>query len=131
MSYKEGLCSVRLSFSVVLLVVQYRSGIESINRELNISLIYECRCDERLKDKAEGCTRLTYTKKMFKKNVYYESLKRELKTKAINECRCDERLKTRVEESTLLTCPRLVAELEHLKIETRLKDEMLSNEFTL
>ena len=56
--------------------------------------------------------------------VYYESLKRELKTKPINECRCDERPQTRVEESTLLVCPRLVVELEHLKIETRLIDEM-------
>ncbi len=60
--------------------------------------------------------------------VYYESLKRELKTKPINECRCDERLKTRVEESTLLGCPRLVTELEHLKIETRLIDEMFVSE---
>jgi hypothetical protein len=60
--------------------------------------------------------------------VYYGSLKRELKTKPINECRCDERLKTGVEESTLLACPRLVAELEHLKIETRLIDEMFASE---
>ncbi len=60
--------------------------------------------------------------------VYYESLKRELKTKPINECRYDERLKTKVEESTRLTCPRLVAELEHLKIETRLIDEMFASE---
>ena len=60
--------------------------------------------------------------------VYYESIKRELKTKPINECRCDERLKTRVEESTLLGCPRLFAELEHLKIETRLIDEMFASE---
>jgi hypothetical protein len=35
--------------------------------------------------------------------------------------------KTRVEESTLLGCPRLVAELEHLKIETRI-DEMFPRE---
>ena len=48
--------------------------------------------------------------------VYYESLKREVKTKPIKECRCDERLQTRVEESTRLGCPRLVTELEHLKI---------------
>ena len=61
-------------------------------------------------------------------DVYYESLKREVKTKPINECRCDERLKTRVEESTRLTCPRLVVELEHLKIETRLIDEMFASE---
>ncbi len=63
-----------------------------------------------------------------KQVVYYESLKRELKTKPINECQCDERLKTRVEESTRLTCPRLVAELEHLKLETRLIDEMFVSE---
>ena len=60
--------------------------------------------------------------------VYYESLKRELKTKPIKECRCDERLQTRVEESTHLACPRLVAELEHLKIETRCLDEMFPSE---
>jgi hypothetical protein len=34
---------------------------ETIKRELNRSLIYECRCDERLKAKAEGSTRLVYT----------------------------------------------------------------------
>ena len=60
--------------------------------------------------------------------VYYESLKREVKTKPINECRCDERLQTQVEESILLGCPRLVAELEHLKIKTRLIDEMFPSE---
>ena len=60
--------------------------------------------------------------------VYYESLNRELKTKPINECRCDERLQTRVEESTRLVCPQLVVELEHLKIETRLIDEMFASE---
>ncbi len=32
-----------------------------INRESNIRLIYEYRCDERLKAKSEGSTRLTYT----------------------------------------------------------------------
>ena len=36
--------------------------------------------------------------------------------------------RTRVEESTRLACPRLVAELEHLKIETRLIDEMFPSE---
>ena len=60
--------------------------------------------------------------------VYYESLKRELKTKPIYEFRCDERLKTKVEESTRLACTLLVAELEHLKIETRLIDEMFASE---
>jgi hypothetical protein len=60
--------------------------------------------------------------------VYYESLKRELKTKPIYEFRCDERLKTKVEESTRLTWTLLVSELEHLKIETRLIDEMFASE---
>ena len=60
--------------------------------------------------------------------VYYESVKRELKTKTIYGFRCDERLKTKVEESTRLTCTLLCAELEHLKIETRLIGEMLASE---
>ena len=34
---------------------------ETIKRKLNRRLIYECRCDERLKIKAEGSTRLAYT----------------------------------------------------------------------
>jgi hypothetical protein len=34
---------------------------ETINRKTNRILIYECRCDERLKVKTEGPTRLTYT----------------------------------------------------------------------
>jgi hypothetical protein len=34
---------------------------ETIKRELNRRLIHECRCDERLKAKAEGSTRLAYT----------------------------------------------------------------------
>jgi hypothetical protein len=32
-----------------------------IKRELNTRLIYECRCDGRLKGKAEGSTRLVHT----------------------------------------------------------------------
>ncbi len=36
---------------------------ESIKRELNKKLILECRCDARLKSKAEGSTRLAYTEK--------------------------------------------------------------------
>jgi hypothetical protein len=55
--------------------------------------------------------------------VYYESLKRTLKTKTIYGYRCDERLKSNVEESTRLACTPLCAELEHLKIETRLTSE--------
>ncbi len=56
--------------------------------------------------------------------VYYESINRELKTRPIYECRCDERLKIKAEESTRLTYTGLLGELEHLKIETRLIDEM-------
>ena len=40
-----------------LFVVYY----EWIKQELKIKPIYECRCDERLKTKAEESTRLTYT----------------------------------------------------------------------
>jgi hypothetical protein len=42
----------------------------------------------------------------------------------IYECRCDERLKTKAEESTRLGYTGLFGELEHLKTETRLIDEM-------
>ena len=59
--------------------------------------------------------------------VYYESIKRELKIRPIYECRCDERLKTKVEESTRLAYTGLLGELEHLKIKTRLIDEMFES----
>ena len=61
-----------------------------------------------------------------KNNVYYESRKRELKTRPIHECRCDERLKTKSEKSTHLTNTGLLGELEHLKIKTRLINEMFA-----
>jgi hypothetical protein len=54
-------------------------------------------------------------------------MKRELKTRTIHECRCDERLKTKVEESTCLVYTGLLGELEHLKIEKRLTDEMFAS----
>ena len=57
--------------------------------------------------------------------VYYESIKPELKIRGIYECRCDERLHTKTKEFTRLTYTGLVVELEHLKIETRLIDEMV------
>ena len=38
---------------------------ESIKRELNRRRIYKCRCEERLKAKAEGSTRLTYTGRVY------------------------------------------------------------------
>ena len=51
-------------------------------------------------------------------------MKRELKTRPIYECRYDERLKTKAEESSRLVSTGFLGELEHLKIETRLIDEM-------
>ena len=58
---------------------------------------------------------------------YYESIKRDLKTIPIYECRYDERLKTKSEESIRLTYTGLLGELEHLKIKTRLIDEMFAS----
>jgi hypothetical protein len=52
-------------------------------------------------------------------------MKRKVKTRPVYDCRYDERLKTKPEESTLLVYVGLLEELEHLKIETRLIDEML------
>jgi hypothetical protein len=60
-------------------------------------------------------------------DVYYESIKRELKTRPIYKCRCDKRLKTKDEESTRLTYTGFLGELEHLKIKTRLIDEMFTS----
>ena len=59
--------------------------------------------------------------------VYYESMKRELKTRPTYECHCDERLKTKAEASERLTYTELIVELEHLKIETTLLDEILAS----
>ncbi len=59
--------------------------------------------------------------------VYHESRNRKLKTRPIYECRSDERLKTESENSTRLTYTGLLGELEHLKIKTRLINEMFAN----
>ena len=59
--------------------------------------------------------------------VYYESMNRELKTRPVYECRYDERLKTKGEEYTLLVYTGLLVELEHMKIETTLIDEMFAS----
>ena len=59
--------------------------------------------------------------------VYYETINRELKIKPISECRYDERLKTKDEESTRLIYTGLFGDLEHLKIKTRLIDEMFAS----
>ena len=69
-----------------------------------------------------------YKLELLTRVVYYDSLKREVKTKTINGFRYDERLKPKVEESTRLGCTLLCAEPEHLKIETRLIDEMFASE---
>jgi hypothetical protein len=62
----------------------------------------------------------------YEKVVYcYESINRELKIKPIYECRCDGRLQTK--RFTRLSYTGLVVELEHLKIETRLIDEMFAS----
>jgi hypothetical protein len=59
--------------------------------------------------------------------VSYESRKRELQTRRMYECRCDERPKTKAEKSTLLGYTGFLGELEHLKIKTRLIDEMFAS----
>ncbi len=56
-SYQFILPTTRVHDQTLKLIVYY----ESIKGGLNIRLIYECRCDERLKSKPEGSTRLTYT----------------------------------------------------------------------
>jgi hypothetical protein len=53
-----------------------------------------------------------------------ESIKREVKTIPTCECRCDERLKTELEESVRVPYTGFLGELKHLKIKTRLIDEI-------
>jgi hypothetical protein len=59
--------------------------------------------------------------------VYYESIKRELKIKPIDECRCDERLQTKTKKYTHLSYTRLVVELEHVKIKTKLTNQKFAS----
>ena len=49
------------------------------------------------------------------------------KIRPIYESRYDERLKTKAKEFTRLTYTGLIGGLEHLKIETRLIDEKITN----
>ncbi len=100
------LCCGGMTVFCVLFVVYY----ETVRRDLKIKPISECQCDERLKAV-----------------VYYESRKRELKTRPIHECRYDERLKTKSEKSISLGYTGLLGELEHLKIKTRLINEMFAS----
>ena len=61
LSCEEYVARLKWNWTLVLteeLFVYY----ESIKRELNKRLIFECRCDARLKAKAEGSTRLAYTR---------------------------------------------------------------------
>ncbi len=51
-------------------------------------------------------------------------IKRDLNKRLLYECRCDERLKAKSEGSTSLTYTGLSEGLEHLKIETKLVNEM-------
>ncbi len=53
----------------------------------------------------------------------HEEVKREVNRILIYDCRCGERHRSKVEGSTHLTYTGLCGGLEHLKIETRLRDE--------
>jgi hypothetical protein len=71
-------------------------------RELNRKLIYECRCDDRLKTKkktkSEGSTRLTYT------GFHRELEHLKIKTRVIDErFTCDE-TSARILPIELVTC---------------------------
>ena len=57
----------------------------------------------------------------------HEEIKRELKRIPIYECWCNERLKAKAEGSTRLAYTGLRGGLEHVKIETRLRDERFEN----
>ncbi len=107
---------------------------ESIKWELQSRPINECRCDERLKTKAEESTHLTYTGLIGElehlMNVfYYESRKWELKIRLMNEGRCNERLNTRDEESTCLTYTGLhdKTNWKYLEIKMRSTSEKSTN----
>jgi predicted mannosyl-3-phosphoglycerate phosphatase (HAD superfamily) len=120
---------------------------ESTKRKLKTKCICGCRCYERLQTKTKEFTRLSYTElvldlehlkiktrlitemfaNVFYLLIYYESTKRKLKTEYICGCRCYERLQTKTKEFTRLSYTKLVLELEHLKIETRLITEMFAN----
>ena len=79
-----------LEFSPGSTFVYFVVYYESMKWKVQTRPLYECRCDERLKTKAEESTCLVYTVLigMFIL-VYYESMKRKLKTRPLYECRCD------------------------------------------
>ena len=57
-------------------------------------------------------------------SVDFQLIKRQIKIKPSHECRCDERPETKSEDSRRLGYTGFLGELEHLKIKTRLIDEM-------
>ena len=59
--------------------------------------------------------------------MFIMKIKRELKRIPMNVCRWNERLKDKTEGSTHLTYTWLYGGLKHLKIETRLRDEMFES----
>jgi hypothetical protein len=59
--------------------------------------------------------------------VYHQSITRDLKRRLTYVCRCDERLKAKTEETIRLTYTGLHGGLEHLKIGTRLINEMFTS----
>ena len=77
-------------------------------RELKRRPTYEYRCDERLKAKAEGSTRLAYNglreglEHLFFFIYYEKQVKRELKRIHISGYRCNERLKAKTDGSKRL-----------------------------
>jgi hypothetical protein len=69
-------------------------------RELKRILICDCRCNERLKSKPEGSTRLaSLMGHWLSAEIYDEVIKRELKRRPMYKYRCDERLKSKIEGS--------------------------------
>jgi hypothetical protein len=58
------------------------------NREVKTRPIYECRCDARLKTKAEESTRLTYTGELEHLKIEFGELEHlKIETKLIDEIR--------------------------------------------
>jgi hypothetical protein len=81
---------------------------EVITRDLNRRLIYACRCDEGLKAKPEGFTRLGYTEKSVGLLAYLEKVKhlrlkhcRKKTNKEVSN-RIKKRRRSRVTESVTL-----------------------------
>jgi hypothetical protein len=83
--------------------------------------------------KSDSLGRIVHTVVLMceEKLLFTMNQERELRTRPIYECRCDKRLKTKVEKSTRLVYTGSLGELEHLKIKTRLIDEMFESVFVV